>query len=184
MTENRALQTIIKESVMKKNTFSIAVAIIAFAFIFIACGGEEPNLPDDDQDNDEIVVVDDEPDNEQPDDIVDEEPVDDDQLPLEEVCKNFLDYAGDWSMIEVADGDATITLSVEGSICKISVTGKWTFEWRGTETPLECAEFAPASYFFYLAGKNEDGKMIWYRGFDAEGCKSEETSVIILLEKK
>lgn len=59
---------------MKKNTISVTVVAIAFAFFFVACGGEEPEHPDDDQ-NDEVVVTDDE----QPDDVVDEEPIDDDQ---------------------------------------------------------------------------------------------------------
>lgn len=174
---------------MKKNAFTVTVVAIAFAFIFIACGGEEPNLPDDDQDNDEIVVVDDEPDNEQPDDIVDEEPVDDDQLPLEEVCKNFLDYAGNWTIVDMSiTGDFRITLSVEGEECKISVVGTtelaWTFAWKGKELPLECVEYAPAAYFFYLAGKNEAGRMIWYKGYDMEGCQKAETSLVMTLEKK
>ncbi len=101
----------------KHNAFTVAVAAIAFAFIF-ACGGEEPKEPVDNDQNDEEVIVDNEEsddatdneesddivDSEEPDDLVDEEPTDGEAIDNCTVTKE-LNLNTTWICTIFRDGD-------------------------------------------------------------------------------
>jgi len=173
---------------MKKNIFSVTVVTIAFAFIFIACGGEEPKTDNDP--TDEEVITDTEPtddvepvDNEEPDDPeIDDEPVDEDIVSpsceenptCQEVCKNFLDMEGSWSVVipTTVSGEITLTLSVSGENCKVAVTGKWEFAWEGTEiNQMSCVEYAPIYSFFSLQ-EMEGEKLVIRKAASEENCES------------
>jgi len=191
-----------------KSFYFVTVLFVSF-ILFTACGGESCEGTDCGEPADEISVIDDENvDNEisdsdilvedtetnddVTDDTVDSEP-DEDVVPIaceedsecKEICKNFLDFAGYWTIVDMSfTGDVALKLSVEGVECKISVTGKWNFTWQGTEIPLEeCAETTNVSYFFYLVGM-EGKRMVWYKSSNNEACKSASTSMIVTFEKK
>lgn len=143
---------------MKKNIFSVTVVTIAFTFIFIACGGEEPEHPDDDQNNDEIAVTDDEPDNEQPDDVIDEENPDEDQVVIAN-CEKLLDIVGDWTSINIEGYDITVTVTPKEKNCEVAV--EWTKgysgvqKWYGLELPLTYwEEEAYRNYTLKKTGEN------------------------------
>ena len=170
--------------------------LFAVAFVLLtACGGEDCKGSECDPTDDTAVTDDVVTDNEQPDDVqtddimTDEEPTDADTTPIncaddetcKEICKNFLAFAGNWDRVE-STGSITITLSVENSECVLSVTGKWTFTWKGTSLPLECAEYAPASYFFYLVGMEND-KMVWIQSSSMERCQTQTGPKITFTKK-
>ena len=173
----------------------IATVLFVSFFLFTACGGEdcvgaecfeptdETSVTDDEEVADDTT---DETVDETADEVVDEEP--DIEIPdegnVKEICVNFLEFEGNWSTVQPTDvsGNFTLKLSVEGNECVISVTGKWKFEWRGNEIPLPCAEYAPASYFFYLVGM-EGEKMVWIKGWDETSCKDAEAAPIYKFEK-
>jgi len=159
---------------MKKNAISIAVAIIAFAFFFIACGGEEPKEPVDNDQNDEEVIVDNEEsddatDNEESDDIVDSEPSDDqpDELIDEEnpdedqvvtnFCEKMLDIAGDWYKVEGGD-KITMTLVSQENTCEVTMTWQqgWTATWHGLELPLEKVYDSETESYYALKKSGEN----------------------------
>jgi hypothetical protein len=166
---------------MKKNTFSVAVAAIAFCFIFIACGGEEPKEPVDNDQNDEEVIVDNEEsddatdneesddivDSEEPDDLIDEEPTDDDSTPLsceedptcQEDCQDNLAKEGNWKVKipTTVTGTITIKLSSVNGECNVAVSGMWTFVWEGDYQCLEVPEYFS---FFSLLDMEEENLVI------------------------
>lgn len=175
----------------------IYIATVLFSFfIFTACGGSDCEGSECFEPTDETSVTDDEEvaDNttdetvdETADEVVDEEPdtEEPDEGNVEEICVNFLDYAGDWTIVDMSfTGDVTLTLTVEDAECKISVTGTWSFSWKGTDLPLECGYYAEWNYFFYLVGKNEAGRMIWIKGWDNVSCKDAEEAMVITFERK
>ena len=178
-----------------KNAF-IAFFIAFFSFIaLVSCGGEEPKT--DNEPTDEEVITDTEPtddvepvDNEEPDDIetddpeIDEEPTDNDTASpsceenptCQEVCKNFLEMEGNWSIVipTTVSGEITLTLSVAGANCKVTVTGEWEFVWEGTEIPqMTCAQCMNCTSFFSLQEMEEELLVIKKAG-SKENCEAGE----------
>jgi len=170
------------------------VVFLAFVSIFfVSCGGEGPDDPiDTDQiDNNEPVdedltdneSIDDSTDETTDDDIlIDNEPTDDDTTPItcdqdetcKEICKNFLNMEGSWSVVEptTVSGEIDLTLSINGENCKIAVTGKWDFVWEGTEiSQCTCVEYSPIYSFFSLQ-EMEEGRLIIKKSSTEEVCEN------------
>ena len=171
-----------------KNTL-IAVAIIAFAFFFVACGGEDCTGDECFEPVDDNIITDTEPtddiepvDNEEPDDVqtddpeIDGEPDEDITPPsckenptCQEVCKNFLDMEGNWNIVEptTVSGGITVKLSVNGENCNFRVEGDWHFTWVGTEIhQMSCVEYAPIYSFFSL--KEMEGEKLVIKKYESE----------------
>lgn len=159
-----------------KSFYFVAVLFVSFV-LFTACGGEscEENCiepVDEISTTDENEVADDTTDetvDETEDEVVDEV-TDEDTTPVsceedencKEICKNFLDFAGDWTIVEpeTVSGNVTIILSVNGLNCKIALVGKWSgLVWEGSEPPLNWIQ-DPGTLKFFSLQKMEGEKMV------------------------